>query len=791
MKRYIEVTSTHRNRSNWPCPAEFVIPLSCSNKNNEALESEDPIINGYPQFSWYQLPYANQKWNTTYPVQKPRSINDTFYTSLWPICMDQDITFNPPLNITKTGWITAMKFSGGTHHKPLLNSIVISPKNIWNPINGNKTLNRYYTPIDNYFVGAMIFKFKEDPSCYLNSWNKSQTITITPSITVSIGDEFVQSANVKGNIICIKNANTFVVTLQENMNNFVNGSIQHTPSVTQVTIVNVNKTSESFNYTGNVESSIITSYDSCTGEIELKNAFNDDTNMTKSYFLIDFNTDPKNDWGNFVTGGPRVFIPNGSNLPQSYEGMTIQNYTLSNQDSSFDYDSKVIDYNFERKLIKFNEPIEISETHDTFVLKHKRSLKSKMAEKMSICTGSILKLKIKEAGTGYEAGQTIGTLFNNYYDNPNSPYSYTTPDYILNTTSGTGFRGIITAINENGGIIDIQTLQQGCGYKPQKNIHLTSLSGGKNGIFQIENTYQTIEIAKNNDEDELYNNLEGNYLFLPNYNIIDMDGNIRNEKPILPRYKKFTNTLDIRISDYPVKTCDNKLHTSNVYQILHSFTKTISFGNWWETASNLQSSVNVLYMNDNINIIDTGLTDSNDTIYVPNALLPKNGFIQQQELEYLSFSLNNFNHLNFTGTRIGRSQAGCHQIKLISLILPNIPLDTNTGGLISCYPYIYVELRSVNNYSKGVLYSNNPNANRALFRVTIRDTSTPFKSKFIKLRGSGSVQTVNFTPNDDLYFKVYLSNGDLFKTIQKDTASPLSPDFFVQISAQFEFVTIR
>ena len=105
--------------------------------------------------------------------------------------------------------------------------------------------------------------------------------------------------------------------------------------------------------------------------------------------------------------------------------------------------------------------------------------------------------------------------------------------------------------------------------------------------------------------------------------------------------------------------------------------------------------------------------------------------------------------------------------------------------------YIYVELRSVNNYSKGVLYSNNPNANRALFRVTIRDTSTPFKSKFIKLRGSGSVQTVNFTPNDDLYFKVYLSNGDLFKTIQKDTASPLSPDFFVQISAQFEFVTIR
>ena len=116
-------------------------------------------------------------------------------------------------------------------------------------------------------------------------------------------------------------------------------------------------------------------------------------------------------------------------------------------------------------------------------------------------------------------------------------------------------------------------------------------------------------------------------------------------------------------------------------------------------------------------------------------MLPKNGYVQEQELEYLNFSSNNFNHLNFTGTRIGRSQAGCHHIRLISLTLPNIPLDNKTGGLISFYPYIYVELRSVNNYSKGVLYSNNPNANRALFRVTIRDTSTPLKSKFIKLRG--------------------------------------------------------
>lgn len=790
MKRYIEVTSTHRNRKNWPCPSEFVIPLSCSDNTNNSFEAEDPIVNGYPQFSWYQVPYALPKWNTSYPKQKPRSINNTFYTSLWPIFLDQNITFNPALSITKTGWITAMKFGGGTHIKPLLNSIVTGPKNKWDPINGSVVLNRYYTPIDNYFSGALIFKFNEDPSCYLNSWNTSQTITISPNLSATIGDELVQLGN-KANIICIKNSNTIVITLQENMNKFVNGSIQHTPSGTIVDIINISHTFDAFNYTGNVESSIITSYDSNTGEIQLSHPFTEGTNMSDLYYVIDFNTDPKNDWKEFVAGGARVFIPNGANFPQSYENMTLQNYTLSNQDSNLDYDSKIIGYDYKRKVLHVEQPLEILNSHDTFVLKHKKSLVSKYVDKFSVCNGSILTLKIKDPGEGFTVGETIGTLFNNYYSNPNVPYSYSSPNYILNTKSGTGFRGIITAVDKKGGIINVQTIQQGCGYKPQKDVYLTSLSSGKNCVCIIENTYQSIEIARNNMNDTLHKNLKGNYVFLPNYNIINSNGNINEANPLLPRYKKFGNMLDIRKSDYPVKTCDNKSHISNIFQVLHTFSKEISFGNWWQTISSVTGPVNVLYLNENINITNTGITDSNQNIYIPNALLPKNGYIQEQELEYLSFNSNNFNHLNFTGTRIGRAQAGCHHIKLISLTLPNIPLDNKVGGLIAFYPFIYVELRSVNNYSKGVLYSNNPNANRALFRVTIRDTSTPLKSKFIKLRGGGAVQTVNFTPNDDLYFKVYLSNGQLFETIQKDTASPLPPDFFVQISAQFEFTTVR
>lgn len=795
MKRYVEITSAHRNRHNWPCPSEFVIPLSCSNKDTNKLSAEDPIVDGYPQYAWYQLPYVVSKWNTTYPEQKPRNVNNTYYTSLWPIVpsWDQNISFNPPLNVNKkTGWITAMKFSGGTVNKPILNSIITGPQNIWNP-NGNIVLNSYYTPIDNYFAGALILKFNEDPSCYLNSWNRSQTITISPAINLKIGDEIKQSNTIKGNITCIKSKDTFIVTLQENMNSFDQGSnIEHTPSGTITSIIFIGIESDTFSYTGHVESSVIKSYNSQTGQIELTNPFSQDTDIVNSYFLIDFNTDPGNDWSEFVPGGPRIFIPNGANFAQSYENMNVQNYTLSNQDSNLDYDSKIIGYDFVRKVAKLDKPLAITKNYgsDSFVLKHNSSLNSKNAEKLSLCNGSILKLTIKNKGTGYTVGETIGTMFNNYYSAPNVSFSYTVPNYILNTKSGTGFRGIITAVDEKGGILNIKTEQQGCGYKPQKKISLTSLSTGKNCLCSIPDVYQTIEVARNNTDDMLFANLQGNYLFLPNYNILNNSGIPRENAILMPRYKKFKNSLDIRASSYPVKTC-NKKYNNNLFQIVNQFTKTITFGNWWSSNSILQSKINVLYLNSKINIKDTGITDINTATFIPNLNLPDNGFIQDQELEYLSFSSNNFNHLNFTGTRIGRSQPGCYNIKLISLTLPNIPLDNKIGGLISFYPYIYIELRSYNQAAKGILYSNNPHSNRALFRVAIRDTSTPIKSKFIKLRGGGAVQTVNFTPNDNLYFRVYLSNGELFKTIQKDTDSPLKPDFFVQISAQFEFIAVR
>ena len=157
-------------------------------------------------------------------------------------------------------------------------------------------------------------------------------------------------------------------------------------------------------------------------------------------------------------------------------------------------------------------------------------------------------------------------------------------------------------------------------------------------------------------------------------------------------------------------------------------------------------------------------------------------------LELLSFSRDNETPLNYTGSTVSQNQMVCYEIELISLILPNKPLDNTIGGLIAFYPYLYVELTNATAPSggtPGIIYSNNPNAHKALFRVAIDDTPTPVISKFIKVDGDGAVQTVKFKPNDNLHFRVYLQNGTLFATQEKDTAPPAEPDPFVQISAEF------
>ena len=167
---------------------------------------------------------------------------------------------------------------------------------------------------------------------------------------------------------------------------------------------------------------------------------------------------------------------------------------------------------------------------------------------------------------------------------------------------------------------------------------------------------------------------------------------------------------------------------------------------------------------------------------------------KQINLSILPFSYDGFNPFVYTGSRISQQEMTCYTIELKNLVLPNQVLDGGFGSLIPFYPYVYVELQNVTAAGAGlnnVLYSNNPNATKMMFRVPITDVPNPLNSTYIKLDSRGVVQTLKFKPNDNLKFGVYLCDGTPFETLIKDTKSPLRPNPLIQISAIFAIQRIE
>jgi hypothetical protein len=137
---------------------------------------------------------------------------------------------------------------------------------------------------------------------------------------------------------------------------------------------------------------------------------------------------------------------------------------------------------------------------------------------------------------------------------------------------------------------------------------------------------------------------------------------------------------------------------------------------------------------------------------------------------------------------VGMNQNVCYDISLCSLTLPNISLKT--GSKISFYPYVYVELSNItspNHASNQLIYSNNPNSNRALFIAPVNLLVDPDAGTFLTLY-SNMIQTIKFKPNDNLKFSVYLPDGTLFETIIDDLFSPYEPDPRIQIDAVFKII---
>jgi len=157
------------------------------------------------------------------------------------------------------------------------------------------------------------------------------------------------------------------------------------------------------------------------------------------------------------------------------------------------------------------------------------------------------------------------------------------------------------------------------------------------------------------------------------------------------------------------------------------------------------------------------------------------------EIDY--FTRDSWTPFSYNGSLVSSQESVCYEVELVNLVLPNSTLASGRGGRTINYPYLYVKLepKSASANNKGIIYSNNPNAFRQLFRCVVDDTTTNYISPFIKIDSDSMAHNMKFKPNDSFFFAVYLPDGSLFQTVAQDSYSPSAPNPLVQISACFSF----
>ena len=161
------------------------------------------------------------------------------------------------------------------------------------------------------------------------------------------------------------------------------------------------------------------------------------------------------------------------------------------------------------------------------------------------------------------------------------------------------------------------------------------------------------------------------------------------------------------------------------------------------------------------------------------------------QYEILQYSKDNYSPFVYSGTMASNSQPVAYDMTLNSLTLPNQFLTL--GGRIAYYPYVYVVIENISTTGgnpKNLIYSNNPNTYRAVFRAPITDLNHPQNSPFVKLTGNGMKQTMTFKQNDDISIYVLLPNGEIFQTEMKDNFDGLNPNPMLQVSAVFSMEKI-
>ena len=153
-------------------------------------------------------------------------------------------------------------------------------------------------------------------------------------------------------------------------------------------------------------------------------------------------------------------------------------------------------------------------------------------------------------------------------------------------------------------------------------------------------------------------------------------------------------------------------------------------------------------------------------------------------VEVLDFSYDNAQGYIYTGPLTVDSTP--YAIRLLHLVIPNQVIQGPVGGKLSLYPYVNVELSTVDITNQYLIMTNNPTANKVMFKVAIDNIVELDNTTFINCTSNDMIQVIRFNTNINYRLKITLPNGQIFNPVRKDTTSPSPSDLLIQVSALFE-----
>jgi len=154
--------------------------------------------------------------------------------------------------------------------------------------------------------------------------------------------------------------------------------------------------------------------------------------------------------------------------------------------------------------------------------------------------------------------------------------------------------------------------------------------------------------------------------------------------------------------------------------------------------------------------------------------------------EILEFSRANNSGLSYFGSQSGRTQSVNYMISLDGLTIPRRVVNNSGGGLVTNYPFLYVEFGSTS--STRNICSNNPKSSGALFKVFMVNKDTLDDFDFVTLR-SCMQQVVRYKPTINHKFVIRLPNGEVLD-FGDDDLSPNIPNSSLQTSATFKICQV-